>query len=127
MVTNYVATNVTATIGSFAMYLDNVNVGGASADMVDVTHQGSTADWREKLSGLKDGGQITLTVHYDPDDANVPVLGQAAATLTVDWGGTLKWSASVLVQNVSIVANLGEKIVADFTFEITGAVDFATA
>ncbi len=127
MVTNYVATNVTAVIGSFAMFLDNVNVGGASADMVDVTKQSSANDWREKLSGLKDGGQITLTVHYDPDDANVPVLGQAAATLTVDWGGTLKWSASVLVQNISIVANLGEKIVADFTFEITGAVDFATA
>ena len=124
MVTNYVATNVTASIGSFASYLDNVNVGGASADMVDVTKQSSAADWREKLSGLKDGGQVTLTVHYDPDDATVPVLGQAAATLTIDWGGTLTYSASVLVQNISIVANLGEKIVADITLEVTGAVNF---
>ena len=124
MVTNYVATNVTASIGSFASYLDNVNVGGASADMVDVTKQSSAADWREKLSGLKDGGQVTLTVHYDPDDATIPVLGQAAATLTIDWGGTLTYSATVLVQNISIVANLGEKIVADITLEVTGAVNF---
>ncbi len=126
MVTNYVATNVTASIGSFASYLDNVNVGGASADMVDVTKQSSSGDWREKLSGLKDGGQVTLTVHYDPDDATIPTLGQAAATLTIDWGGTLTYSASVLVQNISIVANLGEKIVADITLEVTGAVNFAT-
>ncbi len=129
MVKTYLATDVSVAIGTFNGFLDNVNVGGASADMVDMTHQASTGDWREKKSALKDGGQVTLTVHYDPDATDPPAIGDASTTLSIVWGTTpnpdKSFEATVLVQNVSVVANLGEKIVSDITLEITGAVDFA--
>ena len=122
--TSYVAVDVAVTLGSFDGYLDNVSVSGVSADMVDVTKQTSASDWREKMSGLKDGGQVVLSVHYDPDSADPPAVGDAATALVIDWGGTKTFSASVLVQNISITANLGEKITSDITVEVTGAVNF---
>ncbi len=129
MVTTYLATGVSVAIGTFNGFLDNVNIGGASADMVDMTHQASANDWREKKSALKDGGQVTLTVHYDPDATDPPVVGETATDMTITWGPTpnpdKSYRATCLVQNVSIVANLGEKIVSDITLEVTGAPNFA--
>ncbi len=35
---------------------------------LDVTTHGSTGAWREKVAGLKDGGQITITGNFYPGD-----------------------------------------------------------
>lgn len=131
--TSYLATDVsiilTGAKSTFDAYLDNVSVSGVSADMVDVTKQGSTGDWREKMSALKDGGQVVLSVHYDPDSTTPPAVGDTAFDLTIVWGTTpnpdKSFKATCLVQNISVTANLGEKITSDITVEITGDADFA--
>ncbi len=35
---------------------------------IDVTTHGSTSGWREKLAGLKDGGQVTIKGNFYPGD-----------------------------------------------------------
>jgi predicted secreted protein len=40
-----------------------------SKEAIDVTHHGSTDGWREFLSGLKDGGEVTLTLGWLPQNA----------------------------------------------------------
>lgn len=44
----------------------NIDGPGESMETVDVTHLQSTGGYREFLPHLKDGGEVTLTVHYDP-------------------------------------------------------------
>lgn len=42
---------------------------GRSMEIVDATHLQSTGGYREKIPHLKDGGTVSLTVHYDPTHA----------------------------------------------------------
>ena len=48
------------------------NVGGPalSRDSVESTHHASPSYWREFLKGLKDGGEVSLEVVYDPADSS---------------------------------------------------------
>lgn len=53
---------------------------------VDKTHLGSSG-WKEfQASGLVDGGEMSVTVHYDPT-VTVPIAA-VAETITVDPAGT---------------------------------------
>jgi len=36
---------------------------------IDVTHHRSPDEWMEKIKGIKDGGQVTLSINYDPTNA----------------------------------------------------------
>lgn len=116
-------------MGTFDGELQDINVGGTSVDMVDITEQASTDEWREFKAGLKDGGEVTLTVSYDPDCTDPPVEGEDVATLKIAWptGTTLWFEAAAIVQGISVSAPLGQKIVCDITLKITGAVDWAGA
>lgn len=41
---------------------------GLSRDTIDVTAHDSPDAWKEFLGGLKDGGEFSTDVNYDPDD-----------------------------------------------------------
>ena len=42
---------------------------GLSADLIDVTNQSSPNSFREKIQGLKDGGDVTFDINYLPADS----------------------------------------------------------
>lgn len=129
MVRAYVSTGITVVLGSLNAELLDVNHGGETADMEDTTHQGSTSGWREFLVGLKDGGEVTLTLHFDPD-ATVPDTGDADQTLTITWPSpaTKKYSATVHVSGgKNPAAALGTKMVQDVTVKITGVPNWAAS
>lgn len=44
---------------------------GLARDTIDATDMDSTERWREFVSGLKDGGEVTLEVEFDPDGTDV--------------------------------------------------------
>ena len=127
MVTRYVATGISVSLGTLNAYLLDVNHGGESADQVDVTYQESTSQWREFLSGLKDGGEVTLALLFDPD-ATYPATG-SQTTLAITWptGATYKFSATVNISGKSASAPLGDKMTSDFTVKITGVPDWAAS
>ncbi len=120
VVTSYVATGITASFGTLTGELLDVKKSGEKADMVDVTKQ-SSVQWREFKAGLKDGGEWTLSFHFDPD-AVVPAVG-TSGTLIVTWptGAVKKYCASALMSGRSESAALGQKMTADVTLKITGA------
>jgi predicted secreted protein len=41
---------------------------GSKSDLVDVTNMQSTGGYREKLATLRDGGEVSFTANYIPDD-----------------------------------------------------------
>lgn len=118
----YVATNLTATftgLGSFEVV--DIDYGGISIETVEVTHQQSSSMYREFLPGLRDGGEITLTGNFDPDQINMSLEG-ASGTLTISRTG---WTKSLSCQAIctgfgGMSATLGQKISTRITFKITG-------
>jgi hypothetical protein len=117
----YIATGITVTLAGLSGDLLDVNHGGESCDMEDVTHQLSTEAWREFLSGLKDGGEVTLTIHYAAGSGpDMPAVGDAATSLAIAFPTAPAFSADVFVSGKGFAATLGTKIVQDVTVKITG-------
>lgn len=59
--------------GSWIEFAEVKSIAGPSRDkqLHDVTHLRSPNRYREWKSGLKDGGELTLTVNFIPGDASV--------------------------------------------------------
>lgn len=53
-----------------------VSIYGIAVDSVDASHEQSPDKWREFIPGLKDGGEVSATLHYIPGGATeAEVLG----------------------------------------------------
>lgn len=108
----------------------NISGPGIALDPVEVTNHSSTGGWREFVGGLKDGGEITLDLNFDP----------AAATHDVDTGllddlddrtvrnfqlvfpdtGASTWSFSALVTNFEPAAPIDGALTASVSLKLTG-------
>jgi len=126
MVAPYVSTGIAVTFSTLSGELLDVNPGGEEAEQIDVTHQGSSNDWREFISALKDAGEVSLLLHFDPD-AVVPNVG-TNGTLGITWpaGATKGFSCSANLQKRrEVSAGLGEKMTESLTFKLTGEPNWA--
>lgn len=101
---------------------------GGSASVIDVTHLQSAA--KEKLIGLKDEGQLSITVNWDHSDTGQAAMQLARTNRTLtDFQLTFSdaviatWSGYVL--GFTISGAVDDKMSASITIEITGAVGFA--
>lgn len=123
-VTAYVSTGITVTFSTLTGELLDVRESGVKTDTVDVTKQNSTTGYREFKAGLKDGGEWTISFHYDPD-AVIPAQG-TSANLIITWpsGATNKYMATALLTGRSTAAPLGDKMMCDLTFKVTGVPDW---
>ena len=45
-----------------------------SRDPVDVTHLKSTDRWKEFIAGMRDGGEVSLTLVYNPENSTQDLL-----------------------------------------------------
>lgn len=117
--TAYISTGITVSFGTLSAELLDVTASGETADMVDVTHQTSTDQWREFLSGLRDGGDCTLTLHLG---GTVPTVGGDSDTLVVTFPtGAGTWTATALLQKrKGVSGNLGDKLIEEVGFKLTG-------
>lgn len=104
---------------------------GGQAAVIDITHLGSTA--KEKMMGLRDEGQLTLTLNYDATNT-----GQVA--LLADRANRAKKKALIKFSDTSthiavfdgyclgfsITGAMDNKVSANAVIEIDGAVTFST-
>jgi len=98
---------------------------GGAAAVIDVSHLQSTA--KEKMMGLMDEGQLTLTVNWIPSDTGQLALQTARAArtlknfrLTYSDGTIQTFSAYVL--NFSTAVSVDDRVVGSITLEISGLV-----
>ena len=133
--------SATQTINQYTMtrvgeITDFTGPGGAAA-IIDITHLGSTA--KEKLPGLRDEGQLSMTLNFNATDT-----GQTG--LRTDRAGRVKnhydiifkdceWTASALpsmayffayCMQFSITGAVDDKVGANAVLEITGPVEYTT-
>lgn len=126
MMAQYVATGIVVAFGTLSAELVDVNHGGEEAEQIETTDQASTNDWKEFISGLKDAGEVTLVLAFDPD-ATIDDVG-TSGTLTIDWptGATNGFSCDAnLSKKGEVSGTLGQKMVESLTFKLTGEPDWA--
>ena len=75
---------------------------------------------------LYDGGEFSLTVVHDI--ADLPPIDGANETITIDWAGTgNEWSFSGHMTGYEGGASIGERMEADVTIKVSGAVSVTPA
>jgi predicted secreted protein len=101
-----------------------------SRTTADVTNKDSTNRWREFVTGLVDGGEVSFNIVFNPDATTHTTLAadlvsqtaQAWKILT-DSDDTLTFSG--YVTGFSLSAPLDGEQSADLTIKVTGAVTFS--
>lgn len=108
---------------------------GMSRDTIDVTTHDSPSGYREFLASLRDGGEITFDIEYDPGDAShdqttglLSLFGEdktrnwmlifPVTAVTGYWGYKFKG----LVTGFAPKAPVGGSLTASLTIKVAGAV-----
>lgn len=102
-----------------------IGVLDAKADTIETTVHSSAGQWRTFVGGLKDGGELKMTVNYDPS-----LHGTLWSTLAADGikhRVTLPDAGAAVVDFNGITTALSgsapfdDKLTADVTIKVTGA------
>ena len=120
---------LTGTSHGLIGYWKRISYDGPSCGTIDVTDVSSTNDWKEFLSGLKDAGQITLTVQYVAAlwTSLHAALG-TSDTWTLAFPDSYDLEASgFLTQGPGAGGELESGVDADIAIKLSGAVAFAAS
>lgn len=118
-------------------YVQSITGPGTAFDIVDVTTHSSTGGFREFISGLADGGEITATINWHTDETTHQALFDAQYNREVT-AFQLSWSAlpdfatdnlfdfDGFVTGLPFTSPTDAQVTADLTIKITGPVDVST-
>ena len=101
---------------------------GGSANMYETTHLRSTA--KEKMVGLMDEGQLTLSVNWEPTDTGQQAARTARTNRTeksfrITYSDDSTATFSGYVMGMSSSGGVDNKVNGSITIEITGIVTYA--
>lgn len=116
---------------SFALVGEATDISGPelSRDTIEVTSHDSPNAFREWVGGLKDGGEVTFTVRYDPDLHN-SLIDDFDDPLTRNYQIHLPdpptgiWNFAAFITNKGLSFPMEDAMAADFTFKISGKPTF---
>lgn len=90
----------------------------------DVTAHDSPDGWREFIGGLKDGGEVSVEVNYDPrvhDDLVADFDDSAPRNYKMVFPGTLgSWAFAALLTGFSQESPVDDKLSAELTLKVSG-------
>ena len=94
-------------------------------DSIDVSSHDSPSQWREFVAGMKDGGELSMEVNYDP--ALHGTIWGALGTernhrITLPDAGAATIAFAGFISGASAQAPYDDKLSATFTIKVTGAV-----
>ncbi|MFJ9027563.1 phage tail tube protein [Streptomyces sp. NPDC102274] len=102
----------------------NITPPGLERETLDVTSHGSPDAYREFAGGLKDGGEVSIDVNYDPrvHDALVADFADSEPRdYKIVWPKTLgEWEFTALLTGFEAEAPHDEKLAASLTFKVSG-------
>ena len=113
----------------------NITGPNMSRETPDATHMQSPDGYREFLSGLKDGGEVTLELAFLPENAtqdqNTGVLSLfesgARRSCRITWAGpspNIQWVFTGLVQTFQPAAPVDDSMTLSVTFKVSGKPEF---
>ena len=120
-----VGITITTTTFTFNYQVVDVNFGSQEVEDIDVSHQGTTTARRFKPADLRDNGDMTLSVHHNPD--TIAPIG-TTGTITVRWPGGTNWGFGGYTKSYgNITGTLNEKMTADVVVKISGPITATTS
>lgn len=109
-----------STIGN----VTNVSGPEIERETYDVTAHDSLNGWREFVGGLKDGGEITLDLNYDPRKHDVLVADfedAAPRDYKLTFPGTLgEWALKLILTGFSQESPTDDKMSGSLKFKVSG-------
>ena len=98
---------------------------GLSRETIDVTSHGSPEQWMEFIGGLKDGGEVSLDINYQPSlhDTLVDDFDDAAPRnyqLVFPDPDETTWGFKAIMTGFEPDAPYDDKLSASLTFKVTG-------
>lgn len=101
-------------------------------ETVDVTNHSSTSAWREFVGGVKDGGEISVEIVFDPVAAThknasggllylLTTRASGSFSLTFPDAGATVWSFTAFVTAFEVGAPVADGLTASVTLKISGA------
>jgi hypothetical protein len=108
----------------------NINPPQLTSDALDVTDH-SSGGYKKFIQGLKDGGEVSVDINYDPAETTQKASGSG---LLADWqAGTVRnwkisfpvsptvdWTFAAFVKDFKAKANVTDKLQATVTFKVSG-------
>ena len=107
----------------------NVTPPSISRDAVDASHMQSPNAWREFISGMKDGGEVSLELNFVPGGPAVTTIVALFAIkqsmpCKITFPNGEMWTFDGIVTGFEPEAPLDDKMVATVTFKVTGQPNF---
>lgn len=98
---------------------------GLSRETIDVTSHGSPDQWMEFVGGLKDGGEVSLDINYQPSlhDTLVDDFDDAAPRnyqIVFPDADSTTWGFKAIMTGFEPDAPYDDKLSASLTFKVTG-------
>ncbi|WP_431729966.1 phage tail tube protein [Verrucosispora sp. TAA-831] len=111
----------------FTAIANATNIGGPglSRETLDVTAHDSPDAWMEHLGSLKDGGELSVDVNYDPDKHDVLVDDldddePRAYKLVFPTSPAITWGIKAILTGFEPSAPYDDKLTASLTFKVSG-------
>lgn len=102
-----------------------------SRESIDVTAHDSTDGWREHIPGLKDGGEVTVDLNFDPNEHVELGLDDFALDANSNWELAFptgaKWEFSGHVTSDESDAPHDGKLSGSITVKVSGKPTFVPA
>lgn len=103
--------------------LSNLEGPESERETYDVTAHDSPDGWREFVGGLKDGGEVTAEVNYDPRDHDT-LLADYEISQPIPWRITWPtgdaWEIKAILSGFSPEAPVDDKLAAEITLKASG-------
>ncbi|MFC4494066.1 phage tail tube protein [Streptomyces ovatisporus] len=105
-------------------HVTNITPPAIERETLDVTSHGSTEGWQEFIGGLKNGGELSIELNYDPTvhDALVEHMDDAdPKNYKIVWPGTLgDWTFTAVMTGFAPEAPHDGKLTAEASFQVSG-------
>lgn len=103
-----------------------------SRETIDVTAHDSPDAWMEFLGGLKDGGEASLELNYDPTEHDT-LLDEYAKDSPTDYrvvfpdSAQSQWEFKAILTGFEPEAPYDDKLTASLTFKVSGKPTFSSS
>lgn len=105
-----------------------------SREAIEVTAHDSPNQYREFVKGLKDGGEVTATINYDPQNSTISALDDDfeekelrdyQIVILPGEAGEHTWTFSALITDLSDAFPVDDRAEREVTFKISGKPNLA--
>jgi len=119
---------------TFAAVANVTTIGGPelSREVIDVTSHDSQDAYQEFVGGLKNGGEVSLEINYDPrvhDSLAADLDDSEPRTYRIVWPVTpaATWEFKAVMTQFSPEAAHDDKLTAEVTFQVSGKPNLSAA